>query len=173
MGAGTPIAAMVILIGAITLMASMTSLATNSMHALTELTLTINGQHSRAYTRIELSNATLSGDTITLLVKNFGPEVVFLVDRGYKWCSLIISYCSAIGWVTYLLDNYVVLNVTILSSNATYYALNRHFIGPGEGAWITARLPSGAPEIPCGSPAIIIFSTGFGEVSKLVVVRHD
>jgi len=124
-----------------------------------------------AYTKIEISDVTASNDTIEMLVKNLGPKTIHLVKyNGYSWCSLIISYNSTLGWVTYLIDNYIVSNITVLGTNVTYSPSEHNFINPGEGAWIITRIPNGAPEIPNGSPVIVVFSTRFGEVAMYEVV---
>lgn len=173
MSASVPVAAIIVFIGAIVFIASTANLMVNIAQSLIELNINMDSHHNRVYTRIEIANATILNNTITLLVKNMGPETIFLVDQGYKWCSLTVSYNSALGWVTYLLDNYNVINITILGSNVAYDGFSREFINPGEGAWITANLPEKAPEIMNGSPIMIVFSSGFGETAKCMVVKND
>jgi len=157
LGLSVPIAAAIVLIGATVFMASAANMATNIMQSLIDLTSNIN-DCCRVYCRIEITNATILNDTMVLLVKNYGPEEVLLVDQGYDWCSLIVSYNSTEGWVTFLLDG--------------HYSATAPLIYPGEEVMITAGLPNGAPEAIEGSPFIIVFSTRFGEVSKLVVFRE-
>lgn len=153
MGLSVPIAAAIVLIGATVFMASAANMATSIMQSLADLTSNINDCF-RVYARIEITNATMLNGTMVLFVKNYGPEEVLLVDQGYKWCSLIASYNSTEGWVTFLLDN--------------YYSATAPLIYPGEEVMITASLPNGAPKAVEGSPFVIVFSTRFGEVSRLV-----
>lgn len=167
-----PVAAMIVYIGVMVFTASIISSVISTMQVLMELTSNIDTYHEKVYTRIEIANLSISNDTINLLIKNLGPETVFLVDQGYRWCSLIVSYYSEDGWVTYLLDEYEVAYIVALGSNVSYGA-GRSFINPGEGAWLIAKLPDGAPEIAGGLPVTVVFSTRFGEVSKCVVVRND
>lgn len=173
MGVSAPIVAMIVFIGAIAFTASTANLIVNAMQSLVELTSNINVEYCRAYARIEISNVTLSNGVITLLIKNLGPETVLLVDQGYRWCSLAIAYNSVRGWITFLLDEYEVTGITVLNSNVSHRYSGRISINPGEGAYITARLPEGAPEIIAGSPITIVFSTRFGDVSRRVVVKDD
>lgn len=173
MGVSVPVSAIIIFIGTAAFIASSINLATNIMQSLMELTSSLDGHRNRAYTRIEICNAKVSNGTIILFIKNFGPETIFLVDQGYRWCSLIISYNSTKGWITYLIEDYDVAGKIILSSNSAYGSSQCGSINPGEGAWITAKMPDGAPEVIGGSPITIIFSTGLGETSRLVVVSDD
>ncbi|MBS7640636.1 MAG: hypothetical protein QXJ19_03275 [Candidatus Bathyarchaeia archaeon] len=173
MGVSAPIVTMIVFIGAIAFTASTANIIVNAMQLLIELTSSINIEYDGAYTRIEISNATVVNGVITLLIKNFGPETVLLVDQGYKWCSLAITYNSVRGWITFLLDEYEVASIIMLNSNVSRSYSGRISINPGEGAYITARLPDEAPKMIAGSPIIIVFSTRFGDTSKYVVVEDD
>ena len=170
MGFSTPVAASIVFIGILAFISSVFGLLINTMHTLVEVTSHIYDRDS-GYTRIEISNITVSNDTIEILVKNLGPRTIHLIEHGYSWCSLIISYNSTLGWVTFLIDNYTVSNITVLGTNVTYSPSTHSFINPGEGAWIIARIPEGAPEIPNSSPVIVVFSTRFGEAATYEVIR--
>ena len=170
MGLSTPIAISIVFIGILAFISSVFGLLVNTMHTLVEVTSHINDWGS-GYTRIEISNITVSNDTIEMLVKNLGSRTIHLIKHGYSWCSLIISYNTTLGWITYLIDNYTVSNITVLGTNVTYSSSKHNFINPGEGAWIIAGIPEGAPEIPNSSPVMVVFSTRFGEVAAYEVVR--
>lgn len=174
MGVSVSAAAIIVFIGAAAFIASTANLTANLMYSFANIASSLNSQYNRAYTRIEIANVTISDYRVTLLVKNLGPETIFLLDQGYRWCSLIISYNSTLGWITYLLDDYNVTGIISLNlMSVIYEGAGRSYIGPGEGGWLTAKLPEGAPEIPNGSPVVIVFSTRFGESSKMVVVKDD
>ena len=170
MSISTPVAASIVFIGILAFISSVFGLLINTMHTFVEVTSHISDWGS-AYTRIEISNITVSNDTIEMLVKNLGPRAIHVIKYGYSWCSLIISYNSTLGWVTYLIDDYTVSNITVLGTNVTYSPSEHDFINPGEGAWIIARAPEGAPEIMGGSPVVVVFSTRFGEVATYEVVK--
>lgn len=171
MGISTPVAASIVFIGILVFISSAFGLLINTMHLLVEIASHVN-YGDKVYTRIEISNITVSNVSVKMLVKNLGPEVIHIIKYGYSWCSLIISYNSSLGWVTYLIDDYTINNITVLNTNVTYSPSEHSFINPGEGAWITARLPKGAPEIIDGSPVMIVFSTRFGEVAMYEVIKN-
>jgi len=173
MGLSTPIATSIVFIGVLAFISSVFSLLINATHSLIEATSHID-EWITTYTRIEISNVSVSNNIIEFLVKNLGPRTIHLIRYGdYSWCSVIVSYNATSGWVTYLIDNYTVNNITVLDTNVTYSPSQHPFINPGEGAWILTRLPEGAPEIPVGSPVIIVFSTRFGDVAMYEVVRNE
>jgi len=169
-GISTPVAASIVFIGFLVFISSVFGLLINTMHTLVEVTSHTN-YLDNAYTRIEISNITVSNDTIEMLVKNLGPKTIHLVKYDYSWCSLIVSYNSSLGWVTYLIDNYTISNITVLDTSVTYSPSEHPFINPGEGAWIIAKLPEGTLEIPDSSPVIVVFSTRFGEIATYEVVK--
>lgn len=170
MGISTTVATAIVFIGLLTFVSSILGLLFNTTYLLMEIYSNVNYDVVR--TRIEISDVTVSNDSIVMLIKNLGPGVIHLVNYGYSWCSIVISYNSSLGWVTYLIDNYVVNNITVLNTDVSYSLPEHSFINPGEGAWITARIPEGAPEIMSNSPVVIVFSTRFGEVAMYEVVRN-
>lgn len=173
MGLSTPIATSIVFIGVLAFVSTVFGLLVDSAHTLIELSSRVDELRS-VYTRIEISDVSVSNNTVKFLVKNLGPRTIHLIRyENYSWCSVIISYNTTLGWTTYLIEDYIVENITILGSNVTFSPSQHPYINPGEGAWILARLPEEAPEIPVGSPVVVVFSTRFGETATYEVVRIE
>jgi len=168
MGVSVPIASAIILTGAVIFIGSLSASLLYGIHYFSDLAT----YERYVKSRLELNVLSVTGRSVEFSVSNHGPSTVFLVSRGgYMWSSVIISYRSGSRARTYLVEDYVVLEINVTGTNVSFSPSEHPFIGPGETARIRASIPSDAPEIEVGSPVKVVFASRFGEVAEDEDVR--
>jgi hypothetical protein len=101
----------------------------------------------------------LNGTSCTITVKNTGSRTVFFEDqRGYKWNTVIVSYGKQhLSGQHTQIEDYTILEVKVSGTSYTFAPESHPYIEAGEEARILFKLPEGAPEIPLGGLASVVF----------------
>jgi len=132
----------------------------------------VDGEKARLGVKLEAEIEDVGNFSIQLNVKNVGSKPIFLQEDGYRWNSIIVSYnTSTSRWVTYLIEDYTILEVRVTGTNVSFNPAGHRFLEPGEEARIAFHLPNGAPEIPAGGVVTVVFASHYGVSARDEAVR--
>jgi len=120
--------------------------------------------------RLEIESLNVTSCVFT--VKNLGSRTIFFKDQaGFKWNTVIFSYGNSTFWTSYQIEDYTILEVKVSGTSYTFTPGSHPYIEAGEEAHILFKLPEGAPEIPLGGLASVVFVTHYGVTTKAEAVR--
>jgi len=159
MGFSVTIASTIVLIG---LMTFVGATLTTMLYTINDLTILVNTlKDEKLNVDLEIEIVKIDASEIQFLVRNTGSKTIFLMDQGYKWNSIIISYNNTY-WRPYLIEDYTVLEIKVSGTDVTFNFDDHRYVNPGEEAYIKVNLPPEAPEIPVNSTVTVVFASHYG-----------
>jgi len=132
----------------------------------------VNRERDKLDVRLELDIESIAARSCTTTVKNLGTKTIFLQSqKGFKWNSIMISYQTNSHWLSYIIEDYTVLDVKVIDTTVSFNPASHSFINPGEEARISFDLPEEAPAIPNKATVIIVFASHYGVTAQAEGVR--
>lgn len=144
MGFSVTIASAIVLIGMIILFGSLFAVLVYSLNTLSDTTKEyFNREMDKFNVKLELEIESIEADSCTINVKNSGTKTIFLQNQeNFQWNSIVISYQTDSHWLSYIIENYTVLEVRITGTQVSFEPTNHSFINPGEEARISFNVAS-------------------------------
>ena len=173
MGFSVTIASTIVLIGLIILFSSLSAVLVYSLNTLSDTTKEyVNRERDKLDVRLEMDIDSIADRSCTTTVKNLGTKTIFLQSqKGFKWNSMVISYQNNSHWLSYIIEDYTVLDVKVIDTTVFFNPASHSFINPGEEARISFNLPEEAPAIPKKATVIIVFASHYGVTAQAEGVR--
>jgi len=173
MGFSVTIASTIVLIGLIILFSSLSAVLVYSLNTLSDTTKEyVNRERDKLDVRLEMDIDSIADRSCTTTVKNLGTKTIFLQSqKGFKWNSMVISYQNNSHWLSYIIEDYTVLDVKVIDTMVSFNPASHSFINPGEEARISFNLPEEAPSIPNKATVIIVFASHYGVTVQAEGVR--
>jgi len=133
-----------------------------------------NRQREMLDVALRLKVEGLNSTSCNITVANMGSKTIFLRDEGgFSWNTIIVSYGNSSFWVSYAVEDYLVLEVKVSGADRTFPPDTHSFIDAGEEALICFSIPPGAPEIPINGLVSVAFVTHYGVVARAEAVRQQ
>lgn len=173
MGFSVTIASAIVLIGLVILFGSLSAVLVYSLNTLSDATKEyVNRERDKLDVRLELEIETINADSCIIKVRNLGSKTIFLKSQeNFQWNSIVISYQNNSHWLSYVIENYTVLDVKVIDTQVSFNPASHSFINPGEEARISFNLLEEAPAIPVGATVIIVFASHYGVTAQVEGVR--
>ena len=168
MGFSVTIASTIVLIGLVVLFGSISAVLVYSLNVLSDTAREyLRHERDKLDVKLELEIETISQDSCIINVKNPGTKTIFLKEQeDFQWNTIMISYQNNSHWLSYVIENYTVLEVAITDTQTSFDPAYHSFINPGEEARISFDLPAGAPVIPNKATVIIVFASHYGVTTQ-------
>jgi archaellum component FlaF (FlaF/FlaG flagellin family) len=175
MGFSVTIASSIILIG---LLAAFSSVSVAVFYGLKEFSYAsnerLNREREKLDVEIQLKVEAVNATSCNITVMNTGSKTIFLRSQnGFQWNTILISYSNNSHWLSYVIEEYEVLEVKVSETNFTFSPSSHSFISPGEEALISFSIPSGASEIPIQGLVSITFATHYGVTARGEALRQE
>jgi len=116
------------------------------------------GERARLDVRLQLNITWIGDRAANITVRNTGSRAVFLASG---WNDVVVAYNASGHWRPFL-SSFEVERIRVIGSGDYFTPQSHPFINPGEEALISVQLPEGAPNIPRGSPVIVVFASHYG-----------
>jgi archaellum component FlaF (FlaF/FlaG flagellin family) len=168
MGFSVTIASTIVLIGLVVLFGSLSAVLVYSLNTLSDTTKEyLNRERDKLDVKLELEIETINADSCVIKVKNSGAKTIFLqIQENFKWNSIVLSYQNNSHWLSYIIEDYTVLEVKVTDTTVSFDPSSHSFINPGEEARISFNLPEDAPEISKKAPVVIVFASHYGVTAQ-------
>ena len=149
MGFSVTIASTIVLIGLVVLFGSLSAVLVYSLNTLSDTTREyLSHERDKLDVKLELEIETINADSCIIKVKNSGTKTIFLQNQeNFQWNSIVISYQNNSHWLSYIIENYTVLEVRVTGTEVFFDPASHSFINPGEEARIRFNLPEEAPHV--------------------------
>lgn len=143
MGFSVTIASTIVLIGLVVLFGSLSAVLVYSLSTLSDTTKEyLNRERDKLDVKLELEIETINAASCVINVKNVGTKTIFLQNQeNFQWNSIVISYQVNSDWLSYIIENYTVLEVKVTGTTVSFDPASHSFINPGEAARISFNLP--------------------------------
>ena len=173
MGFSVTIASAIVLIGLVIFFGSLSAVLVYSLNTLFDTTKEyVNREREKFDVRLELNITSIGADTCTIKLRNLGTKTIFLQSQeNFQWNSIVISYQNNSQWLSYIIENYTVLDVRVIDTQVLFNPADHPFINPGEEATISFNLPEEAPTISQGTTVIVVFASHYGATAQTEGVR--
>lgn len=174
MGFSVSLASFIVLIGFLSIFGAFTG---GLFSGFKELSVTANDYVNRQTDKLNLQMG-LTVDAVNttscqVTLKNVGSKIIFLQQsNGFNWNSIIVTYGNSGQWQSYLIDQYQVLNVKVVGSNATFNLATHNFVNSGEEATILIDLPNGAPPIASQDTVSVTLASYYGATAAGEAVKE-
>jgi len=168
MGFSVTIASAIVLIGMVVLFGSLSAVLVYSLNVLSDTAREyLRHERDKLDVKLELEVETINQDSCIINVKNPGSKTIFLIEQeDFQWNTIMISYQNNSHWLSYVIEDYTVLEVKITDTQTSFDPANHGFINPGEEARISFDLPAEAPMIPNKATVIIVFASHYGVTAQ-------
>jgi archaellum component FlaF (FlaF/FlaG flagellin family) len=170
MGFSVTIASTIVLIGLVVLFGSLSAVLVYSLNTLSDATREyVSRERDKLDVKLGLEIQTISADSCEISVKNSGTKAIFLQSQeNFQWNSIVISYQNNSNWLSYVIENYTVLEIRILDTSPLilFDPASHSFINPGEEAIISFDLTEDAPAIPTKAPVVVVFASHYGVTAQ-------
>ena len=173
MGFSVTIASTIVLIGLVVLFGSLSAVLVYSLNTLSDTTKEyFNRERDKLDVKLKLTISSIEANSCIVRVINQGTKTIFLQSQeNFQWNSIVISYQNNSHWLSYIIENYTVLDVKVTNTSVSFNPASHRFINPGEEARISFNLPEEAPAIPEGATVIIVFASHYGVTAQAEGVR--